>query len=826
MAQGSEVPPRRYYVFHVYVDPMYGDDVEATASNPKTATGTPVGRRPLDLHPEAGNPKPITGILQHAPFAFRTLTGLSGALAYLNSQFGPPPATPSQSWWVHPDHGRVVNRALIHLMPGLYGPVGASLPRIDLRSGLPFNGETWPARIHDRISLQGLSALDTILDARGQATAILEIWDATTGEGQRSHENSFLDSLTIRGARHGEAPGAGAGVWIHSWHETLALPSRMIRITNCILTDNSVGIALDGSRNDQGSVPQRPRIVNNTIAWNGIGIWAGNARYALVTDHNPVVVNNVFDSGSPGGYATNGLSGFEGLAGEDMIVGTAAGSAVGLDMNAWEVTTPPSVLNGASFPNWPLAPLPFGKAGSPAPRVAIQAYTGGAAGPRPGGLYVNDILRLSGIGSLDYSAHDFRLAPNVTTSSTPPGQQVPAPTNPLVNQGLDVTHVPLQMSSQQSLTDPPGYAPGIEDMPTHGWDFDTEGFGNPRSAARAGFAPGTYGTPVLQSVMDLGADEMGDLILAGYLNRTRIYSQTPPTTGVPAHQRVVFFNLIQAGTYPRPQHNTIVGQDFQWWPHVQDLMAVDADQNNYTRMIWPSGYMSEREYLLTAPQPPYEAVPRSLPCDVSPHPMPDPHPYWYFFHTPYLWPPQSFPDQYSQSPWFGWPLPPTPTVTRDNPTLYYNYGVNPHSMPHFGFDPQFGTGTTFVWSSHINPPGSWPQPVQWVISPTAVFGPFGTCTPGTPGTYTVGVWGFGDAGAGCPDVIGNFATYPGQGIRYNCELAPGSGSNLQTFLVIVAFEGPDTGGSSSSRQLQPFASPGSPSRDHLLRLLREGQPKR
>src|SRR5690606_37566773 len=128
--QVIEPPDRTEYALHVYVDPIFGDDTLATQFNPSVSPSAQQ-LRPLDEHPELGDPKPITGYLQHAPFAFKTLTGPSGALAWAGTipWLGVP--------WEHPDPGerRWVKWIVIHCLPGLYGP-GTD---IDPVSGLPFN---------------------------------------------------------------------------------------------------------------------------------------------------------------------------------------------------------------------------------------------------------------------------------------------------------------------------------------------------------------------------------------------------------------------------------------------------------------------------------------------------------------------------------------------------------------------------------------------------------------------------------------------------------------------------------------------------------------
>ena len=125
----NQTPPTRTeFVFHVYVDPLFGDNVEATARNP-VATVTPGRLRPLDLHQDPGelpaDPHPIAGVLQHAPFAFKTLTGASGAIAYAR-QFLPVNVTPHAFWTnqvtFDPPVGTLtfaIRHVVIHCLPGL-----------------------------------------------------------------------------------------------------------------------------------------------------------------------------------------------------------------------------------------------------------------------------------------------------------------------------------------------------------------------------------------------------------------------------------------------------------------------------------------------------------------------------------------------------------------------------------------------------------------------------------------------------------------------------------------------------------------------------------
>ena len=179
------LPERDEYTFFVKVDSMRGDNRLARAQNPGIG-GNPL---PLSFHPDTTtNPKPVQGLLQNAPYAFQTLTfqphtGDQGALDYINTVFGSLP-------WTNPTNGKEVRWVVIMVQPGLYGPRIPGVPDIDPRSGLPFNNETFPASLPNRVSIQGTSALDTILDARHTQTAIIEV---TSTMGGDTHLDSFID---------------------------------------------------------------------------------------------------------------------------------------------------------------------------------------------------------------------------------------------------------------------------------------------------------------------------------------------------------------------------------------------------------------------------------------------------------------------------------------------------------------------------------------------------------------------------------------------------------------------------------------------------------
>ena len=592
-------PPRDDYVFHVYVNPLHGDDARAWSQNPGIGTNIP----PLGYHPDITSvPRPVGGLLQHAPYAFKTLTGTQGAMAYirqLTTQYGS--GNPRQLPWsitIKAGVVKTVRQVVVHCLPGVYGPILSGQPGIDPRSGLPFNGETWPVTLDNHVSLQGASALDTVFDARHQATAVVVV-QMPFGTRDLSHDDSMIDGLTIRGARSDEKPMSpqnltGAGIYI-------GRESRIaVTISNCILTDNAVAIAVDcddGGPSDP--FPNEPRIVNNTIAWNKIGVWNGNTGATLFPPQpnvglsTPVLLNNVFDTGTPYPSVLPSLSAFEGVHPFDLTVTSrtlgGATTSFGISFNAWEAGFANGGASGGA--NWP-APAQRAPLAPPVPPgVDLTAYTKLAGGAR-GSLYVSDVFRHAAAAgvprlSADHSPHDFRLAPSASaTTAAPPAP--PADANPLVDHGLWLPPGPgpsyITMANGIVLSAAPGLPASAEDFATlHAWDEDAEGFGNPRVVAHSAYPPPP---PPFPDRIDLGADELGELLMAGFLDGTRIFSaQVPNAPGIANHLDVYFFarksSASGGGPFPRPVYNSWTGRTWTWWAHVQG--APDALSGPTTR---------------------------------------------------------------------------------------------------------------------------------------------------------------------------------------------------------------------------------------------------
>ncbi len=663
--------------------------------------------------------------------------------------------------------------------------------------------------------------MDVIFDARGQATTI---FDVSTVALNQSHTQDFINGVTIRNARStASSPfGAGAGVFIHG-----ALQNQRT-ISNCFIVGNTVGIAVASDLTAPGQV-HNLAIINNTIAWNAIGIWNGDAVLASPPSENALqVFNNLIDASPPNltQYPVP-VSSFEGLSEQQMQVAGLTGSAGGIpiftNVNAWSFGFHNLSVGTA---NWPpvtvIGGLPV------AARNDLTPYIGQGLRPASAVLYVSDALRITMMG-LEYSRNDFRLSPWAQNAL---GQGA---RNPLVDRGIAL---PPQFTGYSALLTgiypnwatflrPPGPSSlgDLIDPPAtvNCWDWDAEGFGNVRIASRTGFSSvGGFLDGPLPGIpqIDLGADEMGELIMAGYLEGTRIFSHNVP--GQPSiidHTRVFFLDLPSA-TYVRPEHNLLIGGlespsiYYQWWQHVPSPVNV-ALSANYTR---GNASPPSARYDLTTPPPlalPWQNRPvfmRNLTCDVAPHLIEDLHPLWStywsnYFIVPPFYPNALYHDVYGSHPWYDGVFmpavgaqPPVHWGKWDNPYLFYNPGRTPYVPSDFvwGYI-QYHNVTVGITS----PPGSYyyhpnTPPYQQLTFPntyptyllgglpTATFGPFGGCAPVAGGTYSTNALGVGDAGPGCPDQLPVFPGLDGLGLRFNCQRTiGGTTGNSQTFLAVT-----------------------------------------
>ncbi|MBI5849648.1 MAG: hypothetical protein HZB39_01195 [Planctomycetes bacterium] len=560
---------RAQTTFHVYANPTHGDNAHAWARNPHWSGGPSM---PLQSHPELNSG--ILGVLQHAPYPFRTLSGADGAVAYAASIL----ATQSS-----------ITHVMIQCGPGLYGPRNPSTPAgqedFDPASGLPWNGERFPIDLPKNVCVQGTSALDTIFDARGYVTTTWYLSSQTIFRFANTgnfvdYSQTFIDSVALRGCRPtNDDPLMGAAILIGAeGYEGGAQMPCSPRITNCFIYGNYVGIAMFSQFDwppGPSPVMHRPWIVNNTIAWNQCGIYSSSG--SGVGFSEPIVHNNLIDRMIP---AATGLPqyfqglgptypagpyepvAFEGLSGADLIAllpNAAPNCGSGTCFNAFD-------LAGANPQRFAYGIGGNGVRGGGPPSFTPVVDIGSITGvwnngvPVRGSLFVRDVLRQAGINA---APHDFRLAPTVRRMD---GVFVP---NPLVNQGMDLgnglirfinINITFGTPTAQDITAPPGIG-SDRDATFHAFDWDCEGFGNPRTALRRFGLTAVFGQPFCLSRIDIGADEMGELIISGYLDSTRTFSRphasvAPNTANFALNDRLFFLDLAIPGVvYVAPQFN-------------------------------------------------------------------------------------------------------------------------------------------------------------------------------------------------------------------------------------------------------------------------------
>jgi hypothetical protein len=254
----------------------------------------------------------------------------------------------------------------------------------------------------------------------------------------------------------------------------------------------------------------------------------------------------------------------------------------------------------------------------------------------------------------DGSPLDFRLHPTAAAfpsnlaPTTPPPLSIP---NPLVDNGFDIPATGTVAMSNGMLLRQPGI-PGHPTWSFSPWAFDVEGYGNPRS--RNHTDPRYTGT----SVTDIGADEVGDLIIAGYRMGTTMfvrlsdtdldnpYRNDQPGVGFELENHRVYTlgpaNTVasqmspghQAAGFPAAMHRVypIPALQVDFPPAYGDTFASDSAPVWHSFETIASGVF-QRPWLFAPPAPP--APPLSLStlylataADVTPHLLPDPHPWW------------------------------------------------------------------------------------------------------------------------------------------------------------------------------------------------------
>lgn len=234
------------------------------------------------------------------------------------------------------------------------------------------------------------------------------------------------------------------------------------------------------------------------------------------------------------------------------------------------------------------------------------------------------------------------------------------------------------------------------------WDWDCEGVGNPRNASRTfGMNPCTspdahFPEPwACAGKVDLGADEMGELIVSGYLDSTRIFSEAHPnvapnTAGLSLGSNLFYLNMFGSptgATYVGPQCNLRVDLSAitppgshgspEWYAQLgpwHNPFTSQAMPHAYTegKHQAGSGSVTKRAALtatdLLVPYPsgasPYPSFIRNRVCDIGahladdifPNPIADNRDVDYAEYVFALWPGAPgglIEDAFRSNPWFS-----------------------------------------------------------------------------------------------------------------------------------------------------------------------------
>ncbi|MCA8955727.1 MAG: hypothetical protein KDC87_06625, partial [Planctomycetes bacterium] len=329
----------------------------------------------------------------------------------------------------------------------------------------------------------------------------------------------------------------------------------------------------------------------------------------------------------PWASAVGPLSCFEGVdVGDVTISGFSPG-----DFNAYESTR---FNTAVPMPNLGLLATAT-RSGTPfTPAVDLIGITGGTNTAFDRGvLYVRDLLfngslftgpfqgaNLPAPPNVDYSPGDLRLAPDIapgTSAATGPLSPVVPGTggsrNPLVDRGFNGP-LPATMTNGRVLTLAPGkkwpsVGPGSEFKHWFfsSWDTDCEGFGNPRIFDHPSYNPvNPSRNPSFpeSGLIDIGADELGVNIIAGYRFGTTTFM-----------------------SFERPYYTFAVQNKFAWFlgPANSSGAPIPGEYPRYTDGFPLSNmlpHVASWDY-----NPPSGYYQPTI-VDIAPHLLPDIHPWW------------------------------------------------------------------------------------------------------------------------------------------------------------------------------------------------------
>ena len=165
------------------------------------------------------------------------------------------------------------------------------------------NGESFPLWMREGISLQGNSAMDTILDGEGFSSEIIRFMPTSSSD---TFNNVLIDGVMIT--------GGGTGVYMGDEFHPIGP-----QFSNCFIVKNGVGVHIFALY-DSGIYPSfYPRFINNTISYNDIGIldegnwvsWDPDPDGRVEGEAAPAIVNCLI--------YPNGVTDLEGVDGTDIL---------------------------------------------------------------------------------------------------------------------------------------------------------------------------------------------------------------------------------------------------------------------------------------------------------------------------------------------------------------------------------------------------------------------------------------------------------------------------------------------------------------------------
>jgi len=596
----------------------------------------------------------------NAPWPFRTMTAAVASIPTL------PTTSQTGIRWMY---------AILHLLPGWYASVqfntslqqeGATGNYYYLDNGLLASGENFPIQLPDRVSIQGTSVLNTVIqlaeennNSEPEAAFQFGMAPGNTGVG------NFVSHVSIFGHYHevlaGQSQLTAAAVYCGR-----VVPSTPT-FTNCWFFGNECAFCLDAptqvpDQNGMLDTWHEATITNCTFAWNKCGIWNGMQNAPNEVPPRPsfgrsrtILINNIFDSTPTQGpamirsrwqrtfppFPTVGKTNFEGISQADMQMSAPSfrnwnaferrdndsNPTTGYNRNIQIGILPPTSVMPAGG-KWasPFAP------GTATWGINLSDYTGNTSTTNQRGIiFIRDLMengRAAGVAfrpnsnDVDFDAcpGDFRLSPAVAVarpSATPPGDTTYGGLSPVVDSGWNPTsstNFPVTMWNGLTLTDYPGTLPmttPIVPFDFHNWNWDGEGHGNPRILNHPAY------TSAGDDRIDMGGDELGEEIVAGFRFGTTHFARINNLHHPVGRAAPVVNNIL-------PQSNR-----YLWFLGVAKNHAQPLVDNNrpYFRVIDTVNtrpWVDLWDFAPKASSLYYE--PETT--DITPHLLPDIHPYW------------------------------------------------------------------------------------------------------------------------------------------------------------------------------------------------------